>query len=112
MSPRLLRIGFWGASAFALVMALLPQPPQLPGEPSDKLQHILAFATLALLGRLAYPQTRLLVLATGLSAFGAAIELLQAIPALHRDAELADWAADTAAVVAVLLALELARRPR
>ena len=106
----LLRLAFWGACGFALTMALLPQPPQLPGQPSDKLQHILAFAVLAALGRLAYPRAPLLVLAAGLSAFGALIELLQAIPALNRDSELADWAADTAAVLAILLAFELVRR--
>ncbi len=75
------------ALIFALVMALLPQPPQLPGDPSDKAQHIVAFATLAGLGAVAYPSMSLLLLLVGLSALGAVIELLQAIPALNRDSD-------------------------
>lgn len=88
-------------------MALLPRPPQLPGAPSDKTQHILAFAVLTALAVGAYPKTRLLVLCAALSAFGVLIELLQAIPQLHRDASVADWAADTMAVafVAGIIAL-------
>ena len=44
------RLLFWAAAIFALVMAVLPHPPELPGDPSDKLQHVAAFATLGLLG--------------------------------------------------------------
>lgn len=100
---------FWAAVAFALVMALLPMPPQLPGSPSDKVQHVLAFSVLAALGVGAYPRLRLLKLGTGLSAFGALIEMLQSIPQLHRDASAVDWLADSAAV-ALVLALEYFRR--
>lgn len=98
---------FWAAACFALVMALLPRPPQLPGAPSDKTQHILAFCVLTALAVGAYPKARLPVLCAALSTFGALIELLQAIPQLHRDASVADWAADTLAVlfVAGLIAL-------
>ena len=38
-----------------------------------------------------------------MSAFGAAIEGLQALPVIARDAEWADWYADTAAAVVALL---------
>ena len=37
-----------------------------------------------------------------LAAFGAAIELFQALPALHRDAEVLDWLADMAAAAVAL----------
>lgn len=94
---------FWFAMAFALVIALLPSPPQVPGEPNDKVQHILAFATLTLLATLAYPRAGPLKLLASLSAFGALIEFAQAIPALHRDSDVFDWLADTAAIAAVLL---------
>jgi VanZ family protein len=50
-----------------------------------------------------------MILLAGLSAFGALIELIQLIPALHRDAELMDWAADTAAAGAVLLIVAIVR---
>jgi hypothetical protein len=94
---------FWAAALFAFVMAVLPHPPQFPGEPSDKVQHVAAFATLALLGSVAYPAKALLTLLARLSLFGAMIEIVQAIPALHRDSDPLDWLADTVAVAAVLL---------
>ena len=84
-------------------MAVVPHPPQVPGEPNDKVQHIAAFATLALLGSFAYPRTALTRLLVGLSVFGALIEVVQAIPALHRDSDVLDWLADTLAVIVVLL---------
>jgi VanZ family protein len=97
------RLLFWAAATFAFVMAVLPHPPELPFESSDKLQHVAAFATLALLGAWAYAAAALLQLLLELSLFGAAIELIQAIPALHRDSDLNDWIADTLACGVVLL---------
>jgi VanZ family protein len=91
-------------------MAVLPHPPEVPGEPNDKVQHIAAFVTLTLLGSFAYPATALLQLLVRLSLFGAAIEVVQAIPALHRDSDVWDWVADTAAVSVVLLLVWVARR--
>jgi len=108
---RAIKFLFWAAVLFTLVMALIPHPFAVPGDPSDKVQHMLAFAVLACLGSLAYPR-RGLRIAFGLIAFGAAIELLQMIPALHRDPELADWAVDIAAAMAVLVALRLLFRAR
>jgi hypothetical protein len=112
-STLLLRLLFWAAALFALVMALLPHPPHLPGNPSDKLQHMAAFATLGLLGSFAYRRVAALWLIAGLSLFGAAIEAAQAIPALHRDSDPLDWVADTIACTIVILALRWwARRAR
>ena len=101
---------FWAAALFAFVMAVLPQPPAIPGNPNDKLQHVTAFATLALLGSFAYPATSLIQLLVRLSLFGAAIEVVQAIPALHRDSDVRDWIADTLAVAVVLLIVRWWRR--
>jgi hypothetical protein len=103
---------FWAAAAFAFVMAVLPHPPHVPGEPNDKVQHIIAFATLALLGSFAYSVTSPVRLLVRLSLFGAAIEIIQMIPALHRDSDVLDWLADTAAVLTVLLLVYLWRRLR
>jgi len=100
---RTARAMFWAAACFAFIMAIVPHPPELPGAPNDKVQHIVAFATLALLGSFAYPRTTLLKLVAGLSLFGALIEVVQAIPALHRDSDVLDWIADTIAVAIVLL---------
>lgn len=107
--PIWLRLAFWLAASFALVMAILPKPPQLPGAPSDKIQHIVAFVVLAGLAAAAYRRASLVVIAAGLSAFGALIEFLQALPMLHRDSDVRDWLADTAASTAVLLIIGLWR---
>ena len=101
-ASRAARVVFWAAACFAFVMAVVPHPPELPGQPSDKVQHIIAFATLAALGSLAYPVASVARLLVGLSLFGALIEVVQAIPALHRDSDALDWIADTAAVLVVL----------
>ena len=93
-------------------MAVLPHPPEVPGHPSDKVQHVAAFATLSRLGSFAYPRTDLTKLLVRLSLFGAAIEVIQAIPALHRDSDVLDWLADTVAVAVVLLLVRWWRRAR
>jgi hypothetical protein len=111
-ASRAARTIFWAAAAFAFVMAVLPHPPEVPGHPNDKVQHIAAFATLSLLGSFAYPRTDLTKLLVRLSLFGAAIEVIQAIPALHRDSDVLDWLADTVAVAVVLLLVRWWRRPR
>lgn len=98
----LLVLLFWAALLFAFVMATLPRPPQLPGAPSDKVQHILAFSVLTALALAAYPRAHPLRIAVWLAVFGAAIELVQTIPFLHRDGSWLDWAADCAAVLVVL----------
>jgi VanZ family protein len=100
---------FWAAAIFAFVMAVLPHPPEIPGEPSDKVQHVAAFATLGVLGAWSYAGTALSQLLLRLSLFGAAIEIVQAIPALHRDSDVKDWIADTLACGIVLLAVRWRR---
>ena len=101
---------FWAAALFAFVMAVLPHPPGLPFHPSDKIQHVTAFAVLGGLGAWAFPATALAALVVRLSLFGAIIELCQAIPALHRDSDVIDWAADTIACGLVLLLVAWWRR--
>lgn len=100
---RLFRTAFWLAAGFAFVMAVLPRPPHLPGDPSDKVQHIIAFAVLAVLAALGYRRVPALRIALALSLFGAAIELVQLIPSLHRDGDVVDWCADTVSAAILLL---------
>jgi VanZ family protein len=102
---RLAKALFWAAALIALVMALLPHPPHFPGEPSDKIEHATAFATLGLLGTFAFPRLSWVRLLLALSAFGAFIEVAQAIPFIHRDSDPLDWIADTVACGVVLLIL-------
>lgn len=99
------------AALFALVMASLPQPPQLPGQPSDKLQHIVAFVVLTLLSRTSYPTARPVIIFASLAAFGAVIEIVQRIPFLHRETSVVDWVVDCLAITATLGVLMLAKRP-
>ncbi len=95
-----LRRVFFASAAFAFVMAVHPKPPELPGAPGDKIQHMIAFFTLGALAAAGWREQRLAALFLPLAAFGAAIELVQMVPALHRYAEWADWLADMAAAAA------------
>ncbi|WP_294391876.1 teicoplanin resistance protein VanZ [uncultured Sphingomonas sp.] len=114
MSPRLRRLfvaACWLAVAAAYIAAILPQQeaPHLGG--SDKTDHMAAFFTVSLLARFAYPHVRTWRLFVPIALFGGFIELSQMIPAIHRDAEWADWAADMiASAAALLIAWPLARR--
>lgn len=110
LGGRRLQLVFWAATVFTFVMAVLPHPPRLPGAPSDKVQHIIAFTTLGLLAASAFPGRTIVRLAILLSLFGALIEVVQAIPALNRDSDVVDWLADTIASSAVLLLVRRLRR--
>jgi peptidoglycan/LPS O-acetylase OafA/YrhL len=107
---RALRILFWAAAAFSFAMAINPHPPHFQGEPGDKFEHMFAFATLAALAAAGWPERPYPALGLGLSYFGAIIEIVQAIPALHRDCDILDWLADTVALTLVLAAAGLIRR--
>ena len=113
LSPPNFRRAFYAATAFAVVMALLPQPPYTPvQELGDKVQHIVAFAVLAALANLGFPEAAKRTIVERLSFLGAGIEVMQSIPALNRDCEPVDWLADTLAVAVVTLAFVLAQRNR
>lgn len=107
---RLSRALFWPALIFALVMAVLPKPPQLPGpELGDKIQHMLAFFTLTVLAGVGWPRKRLSKAALYLSLVGAGIEVVQAIPALHRDSDWRDWVADSLAILVAIVPVTVFR---
>ncbi|WBH16852.1 VanZ family protein [Sphingomonas radiodurans] len=93
----------------AVTMALLPHPPKVPID-GDKYQHMLAFGVLTILSVMAYPKAELLQIGERLSFLGAMIELVQSIPALHRDCDIMDWVADTVVIVGVLAVVALTRR--
>lgn len=93
---------FWLALAFTLVMALLPQPP-VALEANDKVSHMLAFAFISGLAAAAFPHRRLWELFIAMVLLGGLIEILQLIPALHRDAEVMDWVADCVAIFVTFL---------
>jgi hypothetical protein len=103
---------FAAALIFTLVMAWLPTPPAMPLGEEDKLWHVIAFVTLSVLASLAFPAARLWRIGERLSFLGALIEIVQSIPALHRDCDIKDWVADTIAVAAALAIVAGMRRLR
>ena len=74
-----------------LILAIAPLPDPTG---SDKTYHMLAFAVLAGLGWFAFPRLSTLQLAVALSAIGAIIEFLQAIPFVQGNPQFNDWLAD------------------
>ena len=73
-------------------------PPLLPW---DKAEHFIAFFGLMVLALPAFPKARLWLLAGALIAAGAAVELIQKTPLIHRDADLWDGVADSLGVLTV-----------
>ena len=111
-SPPTFRIAFFAAVAVAVIAALAPSPVFEPSfRNGDKVQHMAAFAVLAGLARFGFPDVSQWRIVERLSFLGAAIEVFQSIPALHRDCDVWDWAADTlAATVAVVVLTRLIAR--
>ena len=97
MGGRFSRISLCGTFLSCLLVviffALSPNPLDLPSSTNDKLQHVVAFATLSALGALAWPSSLLLV-SGSLLLLGGFIELLQGSTLIGRDMSLNDWFAD------------------
>lgn len=110
-STRLWRSAFATSALFAVVMASLPQPP-IPGDPTDTLLHVLAFAVLTALARLGFPRARGWSILLGLGALGAGIEFIQTIPALNREASFTDWLVDMLVIAGVLGIMAASQRLR
>lgn len=91
-----MRFAFWCALIFAYVCAIIPGGPQIGH--SDKNGHVLAFVTLAFLARLGWSRKRAVRIAILLILFGIFIELSQATPIVHRDADIWDVVADACGV--------------
>ncbi len=109
MLRNLAQIGFWGAVLVTIVGAVTPPAQMIDIIPWDKASHFLAFYSLTLLGVAAFPRQRPFVIGGALSVFGALIEVVQATPLVHRDADWRDWVTDTIAIVAVLAPMALVR---
>ncbi|MBW8295699.1 hypothetical protein [Sphingopyxis sp.] len=99
------KLAFWSALAVTLYFALSPAPPVLIE--NDKSQHISAFVTLTALFCWAYPKVQWFWVLGSLAIVGGAIEIVQAIPGLHRTSDIADWYADVAAVALTILLVRL-----
>jgi len=99
----------WITLIAVYVLAMLP-PGDAPQLGNDKIQHMAAFFTLAVLAGLALPRVAGLWIAGGLALFGAAIEVSQLVTNLGRQASMADWFADVFAIAAGLLFVAPIRR--
>jgi VanZ family protein len=97
---RLVLVLFLVASAYALAKALLPDNDNMGLIPWDKAKHFLVFYTLSIIASLALPQSRLHRMGLVLLAFGGAIEILQGLPIIHRDASWLDLLADACGISA------------
>ena len=73
---RLLRIAFYGASALVAVLSLVPGTTLPPTSVGDKVEHVIAYAVLGLLGA-ASSERGVVRVILGLAVFGTTIELLQ-----------------------------------
>jgi VanZ family protein len=99
----LCRVSLWLAVVATLWFAFTPHPPGIFAW--DKAEHGLAFSVLTLTLVAAYPLFGWVRSAIAMSCLGAGIELVQAIPTLHRDSSLDDWFADNVAIVLALVVI-------
>jgi len=79
----------------------------LPGNANDIIQHTLAFVVLTLAFRMAWPSVAWMHHFALMAVLGGAIELVQLVPALLRDANIGDWLVDVAASLVTLMGLGL-----
>lgn len=94
-----------------LLLANIP-PFTLPGNPSDKLQHVVAFAVLAWLAAGTFPSWSMRLLWAWLAAFAGTIEFVQLLLHQGREADELDFIAGMAGATGVLLIIFLARRSK
>lgn len=107
MHTRLCRATFVVLHIVILYLALTPIETLPEVSAWDKTNHVLAFATLAIIGTLAFPR-HLVRLHFGLAGFGGLIETLQSYTP-HRSAEWSDLVADVIGLVAGGLIMRAAR---
>ena len=74
---RLLRIAFYAAGALVAAVSLVPSTTLPPTSIGDKVEHVIAYAVLGLLGA-ASSERGVMRVILGLAVFGVAIEMLQA----------------------------------
>lgn len=100
------RVLFAAALLFTLAKTLWPHAHPHVGGPNiaSKIGNCAAFAVLTFVAMFAFPRLKLLQLGEILSFLAAGIEVLQELPAVHRDANIFDWLIETG-VIAIVLAL-------
>lgn len=90
----------WLGIAIVTYYTLIPDPPQLDMEEGDKVQHIVAYASLSLwFFQVLLSRPSRLLAAAGLIAMGIALEFVQGMTG-YRFFSVADMAANTLGVLA------------
>ena len=109
MGRTIYAVVFLGTYVVVLVASLVPASSLPQVTLSDKIEHFLAYAVLAVLGARALPG-RPWLLAIVLAANGVGVEILQQAMALGRQGEVLDALANTLGIAAGLGAASLMRR--
>jgi len=107
---RAVRLALFSAGCLLVAwLSLMPAEELPPGGLSDKSEHFIAYAALAMLGAWAFP-ARVLRVAAALAAFGVGVEILQATMGLGRQGDPVDALANTIGVAVGLALWRLLRR--
>ena len=109
--PRPLRIALYAAASLVLTYMALAPEKEVPGVELlwDKLEHGAAWTVLTLLGLVLSTKRRWLIGVFAV-AFGAVIEVLQAVMPYGRDGNVGDFVADLVGVAAAYALWLVARR--
>jgi len=102
-NPRLRTLFRTGTIVFAVIVAWFAFTPSTgvdSGLPWDKANHALAFLTWTVLAGCGWPRAGILRIAALMLALGTAVELIQGLPAVGRDADVWDVVADMTGFVA------------
>jgi hypothetical protein len=94
-----------GLVACALITAVFAFSPPKDGlhvTPWDKADHFCAFFAIMTAAMVSFPRQKLIWVAFWVSMSGAAIELIQGLPFVHRDCDVFDWLAENLAIGAVI----------
>ena len=101
--PRFWLAAGWSLIALATLGSLLPSQKLPEIGASDKLEHMAAYALMALWFSGIYPRSRYVWIGVGLFVFGVVIELAQGAMGLGRQGELHDLAANATGIAAGLI---------
>jgi VanZ family protein len=110
--PLALRLGLYGLATAILLYLCLAPAKSLPSSGLwDKWEHAIAWAVLAGVGLVLFPDRPATIVVFSLS-FGVAVEVLQAALPFGRDGDWKDFVADCVGVAAALLVYAAIRRLR
>lgn len=93
----------WSLIAFAIIASLLPAQNLPEVGVSDKLEHMAAYALIALWFSGIYPKSRYVLIGVCLFVLGLAIEWAQGAMALGREADFRDMLANASGIAAGLI---------